>query len=442
MASPEHPEQRRSPRYPFRLLVELHSRLGTRQLPALDVSRHGLFVATASPPHEKTVLRVTLHAPTGPIKATAFVSRSHKPPEVEKRGMGLELFSLLHADKQRWDAMFCALEQKKAPTLLPDEHGAASFVLKLKDRAQLDDFYRKSVNFGGTLLVTPITHPVGTVVALHMVHPYTSDEFVLWGVVVRIHHTAPKGLEIRHHAIDDRVREDFRAFVKTGAPGRGPTPDKQAVADLSIDIDVVDNEGFDWAITDDDLLINLDLDEAVLDAEGLPGVLFDPEAPHVDEQAWDELQDVLGRLPACRERVVRCTACESEADAELGPAPGVLGLVARSVPRWCAHCATIRAGYEPLDPEARSARLEALSGAIDALLQAPVPLRALLEVAALSDPARCGFCAHPLERPAVMTSLEESFAREDEDPVQLVGPCPRCGEGVWEARWPRRLLDV
>ena len=109
-------EHRRSKRYPVRLVVDLHTRGGTKSLQTVDVSRHGIFLGTTEPPVERHVVRLTLHTPSAAIPATAWVSRRVKDnvPEAA-RGAGLQFFSLSTDAKKRWDDFIFQLQRDRSP---------------------------------------------------------------------------------------------------------------------------------------------------------------------------------------------------------------------------------------------------------------------------------------------------------------------------------------
>ena len=76
-------DHRRSRRYASRLDVELAQGSATQRCYSIDVSRHGIFLATERPPRERFLVRVVIQLPDGALFANAFVSRS-VPPGTER----------------------------------------------------------------------------------------------------------------------------------------------------------------------------------------------------------------------------------------------------------------------------------------------------------------------------------------------------------------------
>src|SRR5678809_459779 len=97
-------ERRTGNRHSFELDVELHSRTDRVKLKALDVSRHGLFVAFEQPPPLNHAVLLTVKLRGGPFETMATVVRRvmamHEGPAL---GMGLKLFCLGAGAKDRWD---------------------------------------------------------------------------------------------------------------------------------------------------------------------------------------------------------------------------------------------------------------------------------------------------------------------------------------------------
>lgn len=223
--------KRRSARLPCRIQVDVHTKDGARALMSHDISRHGLYLISADPMQERHVVRLTIHIPSGPFEATAWVTRSVPQPVHGPAGAGVQLFSLNAEAKERWDAFFRALESglmnPQAPSQQPapaaqnnvarrGQVDVGSFVLKFGSKEKLREFERHSIAAGGTFLVTPVLKPIGTRTQLIMVHPDTDEEFIIIGTVIRVHLQSPKGVEIHFHAVDDTLRSSFHRFIESG----------------------------------------------------------------------------------------------------------------------------------------------------------------------------------------------------------------------------------
>lgn len=103
------PPRRREVRYPVRWPVYLGTADGTRTTAALDVSRHGLFVAAEQPfaPQGGTVdLAIPLDDSGEPLRARARIARALPPQVARTRGVrpgfGLELVGLATRDEGRF----------------------------------------------------------------------------------------------------------------------------------------------------------------------------------------------------------------------------------------------------------------------------------------------------------------------------------------------------
>jgi hypothetical protein len=104
------PPRRREARYPIRWPVLVRTSRGKSSLSALDVSRHGLFVAVdrATPSPLSTSVQVTLPLDDvgGPIQASARIARTIAPEVARQRGIapgyGLELTGFSDEDATRF----------------------------------------------------------------------------------------------------------------------------------------------------------------------------------------------------------------------------------------------------------------------------------------------------------------------------------------------------
>ncbi len=211
-------EQRRSRRFRHALDVDIVDRGGVRRGRAVDVARHGLFVAVVDAPRNRHLVQLVIHLPDGPMQAAATVMRT-----LPGQGVGLSLFALSSETKHRWDA-FIAHASQHAPsvpmptlptTTLNRRPDVPSFVVKLRTVERLRDYLQAHVAVGGTVLFTPVLPPAGSIVSLLVVHPVTEAEFPLPGKVHRAVAEAPKRLEILFQQVDVAA---FSRFVETGLP--------------------------------------------------------------------------------------------------------------------------------------------------------------------------------------------------------------------------------
>ena len=227
-------EQRRSSRFRQSVDVDLIDKRGARRGRAIDIARHGLFVAIVDPPHNRHLVQLVLHLPDGPLQAAATVSRT-----LAGQGVGLQLFALSSEAKRRWDA-FIAYTQHRLDAPPQQTAGASqpstpaptsfdlsalsstpAFVVKLKTMERLRDYLQSHVAAGGTVLFTPVLPVAGTRVQLLVVHPLTEAEFPLVGRVHRAVTDAPKRLEILFEHTDMIA---FARFVDSGLAPAGAAP--------------------------------------------------------------------------------------------------------------------------------------------------------------------------------------------------------------------------
>lgn len=210
-------EQRRSKRFRFHVDVDISDRRGARRGRAVDVSRHGLFVAIVDPPPNRHLVQLTVHLPapfSTSLEAAATVTRT-----LAGQGVGLALFALSDEAKAKWDAFIQSLQSttQAAPSQTPRAAGASSFFLRLKTEERLNEFLRTHVTAGGTVLFTPVLMPAGAPISVVVVHPRTQAEHALVGRVHRaVSAPPPKRLEILFDDKSAAAVASFGRFVATG----------------------------------------------------------------------------------------------------------------------------------------------------------------------------------------------------------------------------------
>jgi hypothetical protein len=463
-------DKRRSRRFLCRMVADFHGKGPSRSLTTSNVSRHGIFVITPDPPPERHVVQLTLHTSMGKVRATAWVSRSVRDhPQPHRRGAGLQFFSLGTEDKARWDDFFYQLSSDLASRLELSEPATAkaSFVVKLGSVEKLLEFDRTCLVQGAMFLVTPVLKPVGTSVALHMVHPATDEEFVLTGVVARLHTRRPKGVEIHLPDLTRKLRSRFRDFISTGAPlldehsvlrtepGR-PAPAEAVHSDSdsaeavpeddAFDIEVIDADlspdvVFEWDEANEELTVDLDIDDEILiDLDEVTGIRRAPEPPASGELTMAttppaSAEELVERLAASVEVAVTCSGCGVDARLTLGPAAGLLGLVANDVPLWDPEAGQPVARPRLCAPSEQHERIEALAGPDGDLAAVSVPLEVMLEAVRLSE-APTGEEGRRLLGAKAVRALEQQakkLARGEEVTLQGAA-CPGCEDGQWTVR--------
>lgn len=200
MSSPEQGQDaRRSRRFRTRIEADLAQGTTVQRVYSVDVSRHGVFLATPNPPRERFLVRVTLHLPDGPLEANGFVSRRVPPSDTVLPGVGLQFFAMAEPTRRRWEQYITWLSGSGVASDVDD--GFATFVIKLPDVEKLRDLVDRALRSSNLYIMTPLLRPVGSAVAVVLVHPESQAEFVLKGKVARVRVEQPRGLEVAADAV-------------------------------------------------------------------------------------------------------------------------------------------------------------------------------------------------------------------------------------------------
>jgi len=172
-----------------------------------------VFLATETPPRERFLVRVTLHMDDGPLYANAFVSRRVAPTyggQVQS-GVGVQFFAMPERAKRRWDAFISSLAG--AGMSSDGEERVASFLVKLPDVDKLREFFERALRMQSLYMVTEALRPVGSRVAVVMIHPQTEAEFVLAGQISRVRVERPRGLEVKIDHLPTYEHASFGRFL-------------------------------------------------------------------------------------------------------------------------------------------------------------------------------------------------------------------------------------
>ncbi len=447
-------EQRRSQRFRHELSVELHDKHRVRRLRAVDVARHGVFVATDDAPRARHLVQLKIFLPDTVIRAAANVTRVIAPQQAladEEAGAGLQFFALSDDDKAAWDAFILQVMRATPPGGVRRPHldaqslpgptsrvpqpsqppapmrqilgdGGATFLVKLTSVERLSDFGASHLAAGGTVLFTPVLRPAGERVTLIVVHPVTDEEFRLPGVVARAHSDRPKRLEIHFHGITPSVLNAFRAYVNTGmrpsvqAQPQAPAPSAPTAnvsQDFELDVDVFDED-------------TLDTDERI-------GQVPMPPPPH-NEPAVASAAPAALALQTLKPTtvLVRCASCDVAAYAiDIGACQGALGLVADHVPFVSAHSGKVITAARLVVAEERNRRMQMFL-AMGGRLNASVDLMTLLGAVALSDPATDPHGGEPLRRSRALERLQAAARRLQPGaaPAHTKVRCHACATGT------------
>jgi hypothetical protein len=477
-------DQRRSRRYRQALRVDLVDKRGARSGTAVDVARHGLFVAIVDAPHNRHLVQLTLHLPDGPLQAAATVARV-----LPGQGVGLALFALSADAKRRWDAFIAYAQQQdqsdptrtlaslptsssssSSSSLSPLSSQLPSFLVRLKTIERLREYLQNHVAVGGTVLYTPVLPPQGSGVQLIVVHPRTYAEYPLYGVIHRAIATPPKHLEILFSGVDV---DGFARFIEDGRPPSTPptpvpttistTPRPSAEPEPELEIEIDDDDSYmqeepvKWDLRCEIIDALGDDDEDTIGTRRRPGdpqdEVTDPRRGaraastalgfaidiDVGEEALadgdEELlidDTVAAADPGLRPMSLRLfcedVACASEAyTVELGPCGGVLGLVADQVPFWSAASERVVSVPRLVPAETRRARFASYvkdGGTLGDV----VTLGTFLAAADLAEAPRHPVTAEALRSSRAIERLA-SAARHAVagEPAATKVRCPGCG---------------
>ena len=219
-------ERRLAVRHAHEVDVELHSRKERSRLRAVDVSRHGLFVTMDKPAPLHHALLLTVMLRGGPFECMATVVRRVTDQNEGALGMGLKLFCLGAAAKDRWDRFVMSLEQPGL--LLPVREArsdGACFLVQHDTIAALHEFFAQNVIGAKTLYLSPAIRLIGAPVQVVLVHPLTQVEHTLEARVVEWNADHPLRMGIRFEHVDRRA---FQRFL--GAPPATPNSPLVAAA--------------------------------------------------------------------------------------------------------------------------------------------------------------------------------------------------------------------
>jgi hypothetical protein len=439
-------DQRRSPRYATDLSVQVHGRGGVKDLRTVDVSRHGIFVASSEPEPVRQLVRLTIVLPDGPLPATAFVVRVINDPERGVQGMGLQLFALAALAKTRWDEFIHRLAGEAIPRpnepsrLTRSGPGGATFLVKRKSVAALLEFYETTLEAGTLYITTPVLKEKGAEVALIVVHPDTQEEHILWGVVQRVRRDEPKGMEIKISELSAEDRRSFRVFIDEGkAPAPPSEPSRPAaiavkslhVVPLSPALAALPPVELDTPMT---MTIDITVDESALEqSESFEwgdvydsGLVIDFTKPEIANEAQEP-------KPAAPSKVrARCEKCSFQSEPiDIDQAPGLLSRLVHRVPYWCAWEEKLSSALR-VKPgsDVETERKNASRDDLDEQMTIGVALE-LLELAASP---RCPECRQELSETPLSRAFAAAIAKlvSDGESVRFDAPrCPECRGTSW-----------
>ncbi len=247
-------DQRAFTRYDACLKVVTKEAGKEQFLQTANVSRSGAFVYTEHPRPLGFLVKLAFELPDqSVVSVMAKVARSILPEESEQCGMGVAFFCLDKDHKHCWDSYILGLRAPKAPvvplsleTPLPEhtvdrtstdesessdeDHSqkpagsrshkrhVTSFLVRLKDRERLHQFFTEDISAGGMFLKTPLLKREGEEVELILVHPETEDEFRMSGFVRRVVKGSirERGMGIEFAPLSKKTLKALHEFILTG----------------------------------------------------------------------------------------------------------------------------------------------------------------------------------------------------------------------------------
>jgi c-di-GMP-binding flagellar brake protein YcgR len=242
-------DRRRYPRHRCAVHVRIKDRRNASELVSADVSRHGAFVVTDSPRPTRELVSLSFQLPEeGDVEVLGMVARRVKAEEAsgeQPPGMGIDFFAMSQEAKEVWDrfvqrAMDSAAQaegdggagrgaaapaegegegQGEGPTRRRHPRYLSCFLVQLRDRDRLREFFTRDISGGGMFLKTPAPDNVSDEVELIIVHPETKEEFHLQGRVVRRVADCPlaeRGIGIRFMELTPAREAALVTFIESG----------------------------------------------------------------------------------------------------------------------------------------------------------------------------------------------------------------------------------
>ena len=255
--------RRRFPRHAVAMWVSLKERGGATRFETLDISRHGAFLLSDDPKPLRQLLQLEFQPPeASPIQVMAKVVRVVEPGNEYQfvSGMGVDFFALSNEAKKRWDDFVFGLaantdsvlemarnfSEKKVPMVslagvpetqptgtgdkvfcsLASAGGASTeddhqtnFLLRLKNKRELRDFYDVNMVSGGMFLRTTFAHQPGDTILLTLISSDTEQEFSLAAKVISNQEENEQqrlGYWLALSVLDDGGEARLLEFIETG----------------------------------------------------------------------------------------------------------------------------------------------------------------------------------------------------------------------------------
>lgn len=234
-------ERRVTPRYEVKLAVRFRSGKDVVEAQTYSISRHGIFLLTDQLRQVGELMQLYLELPAGDdepiqvIRVMAVVAWTLNSAEASQRqrqpGMGMKFYVMASRDKDLWDQLLDrieregAIDQNKAGLRVrraEHEGGPMRYMLRARSMALLLRFATHELAEGETFLRTPLLRRPTEQVDLVLIHPVTEAEFILPGMVQRVHTGSPteRGMALSFLEPKDALLHRFELFVQNGHDSR------------------------------------------------------------------------------------------------------------------------------------------------------------------------------------------------------------------------------
>lgn len=248
--------RRRHQRLSCAIPVLLRERQAQWRMQTENVSRTGAFVVTDSAKAERELVQLAFDVPDGTVRVLGMVAwraTLAEPSNSSIPGMGIDFFAVSKQDRDLWDAFVLELEQTgrlpepEAPELEDPEQPqtdpirrgyprhTSRFVVRLRDRERMREFFTRDLSARGMFLRTPTPEQVSDTVEMRLLHPETHVEFPLLGQVVRVVVDVPmadRGVGVRLEQLSPAQESALLAFIETGVDFLQRTHDNGERLDL------------------------------------------------------------------------------------------------------------------------------------------------------------------------------------------------------------------
>jgi Tfp pilus assembly protein PilZ len=132
---------------------------------------------------------------------------------------------------------------------------AATFLIRLPDRGELNSYYSKDISTGGTFLRTTLLKQVGDLLELLLIHPETDQEFGLAAKVVRVVEApceSEQGMGLAFEPLSPAQRDKLEIFIETGVAFLDGLPDLEAETERALqEAAIIESSSarvhFEWA---------------------------------------------------------------------------------------------------------------------------------------------------------------------------------------------------